>query len=101
VRRTANAIAEGQTLGNVLILAMSRQGHTNHDAAVAIGTSRANIQQWANDLLDPWPENYDSLATYLGIEIDALGMFMIRTQVHRFQLRSQAALLMKWGEADH
>ena len=78
-----------QTLGEALLLSLSEHGHTIHDAAESLGTARANVHQWAKDLIDPWPENYDALTAYLGVALDTLGILIIHSQIRRAELRNQ------------
>jgi hypothetical protein len=91
VRREMNAIAARQSLGEALLVSISKHGHTDDDAAALMGTARANVYQWANDLIDPWPENFDALTAYLGVALDTLGVLIIHSQMRRAQLRSQRA----------
>jgi transcriptional regulator with XRE-family HTH domain len=81
----------GHTLGEALLLSISKHGHTNHEAAAVMGTARANVHQWTRDLIDPWPENYDALTEYLGIELDTLGVLIIHSQMRRAEIRNQRA----------
>ena len=78
-----------QTLGEALLLSISERGHTNHDAAVLMGTARANVHQWTMDLIDPLPENYDTLMEYLGVDLDTLGILIIHSQIRRAELRNE------------
>jgi hypothetical protein len=91
VRRDMPTVVVGRTLGEALVLAMSERGDTHHDAAVSMGTARANVYLWTDDLIDPWPENFDALTEYLGVEIDTLGGFIIHSQMRRAQLRNRGA----------
>ena len=71
------------------MLAISERGETLTDAAASMGTARANIDQWTMDLIDPWPENYDALTAYLGVDLDTLGILIIHSQMRRAELRNQ------------
>jgi hypothetical protein len=71
------------TFGQALRRAMAADSRQVAEVALLLGTSRANIELWCDDLLDPWPENFDALTEYLGIDMDELGSLVIRSQVHR------------------
>ena len=73
-----------RTLGQVLSAAIRRDDRPLAQVALLLGASRANLVQWCEDLLDPWPENYDALTEYLGIDLDELGALVIRSQIRRF-----------------
>jgi hypothetical protein len=91
-----------QTLGEALLLSMSEHGHTNKDAAAWMVTARANVSQWTKDLIDPLPENYGVLTQYLDVELDALGVLIIYSQMRRAELRNERAPTVRGANAvDH
>lgn len=71
------------TLGDVLSAAIQASGRSLAETALMLGTSRANVVQWCGDQCDPWPENFDALTEYLGIDLDELGRLVIRAKVRR------------------
>ena len=71
------------TFGQTLRRAIAADGRQVAEVALLLGTSRANVELWCDDLVDPWPENFDALTEYLGIGMDDLGSLMIRSQVYR------------------
>jgi hypothetical protein len=81
---------------------MSEHGHTNKDAAAWMVTARANVSQWTKDLIDPLPENYGVLTQYLDVELDALGVLIIYSQMRRAELRNERAPTVRGANAvDH
>lgn len=91
-----------QTHGEALLLSMSEHGHTNKDAAAWMVTARANVSQWTKDLIDPLPENYGVLTQYLDVELDALGVLIIYSQMRRAELRNERAPTVRGANAvDH
>ena len=85
------------TLGEVLGAAIVEDGRPVAVIAILLGTARANVVQWCNDQLDPWPENFDALTEYLGIDLDGLGILMIRSQIRRAATSGHGALLHPAG----
>ena len=79
------------TLGDVLSNAVDRDGRSFPELALLLGTSHAVVSQWCDDLLDPWPENFDALTEYLGIDLDELGALVIRSQSRRAARTGRAA----------
>jgi len=75
--------SERRTFGQTLDEAIAADGRTVAEVALLLGASRANVELWCDDLVDPWPENFDALTEYLGVDMDELGSLVIRSQVRR------------------
>jgi hypothetical protein len=88
-----------QTLGEALLLSISEHGHTNQDAAIWMVTARANVSQWTKDLIDPLPEHYGALTQYLDVELDALGVLIIYSQMRRAELRNERTHTVRGANA--
>src|ERR1700683_629446 len=88
-RRSKQPNTDGKTLGDALLSSISAHGHTNHDAAVSMGTARADVDHWTKDLIDPWVEDYEALMAYLDVELDTLGVLIIYSHLRRAELRSR------------
>jgi hypothetical protein len=73
------------TLGTCLIQAMVRHGHTNEDAADALGRSPSEIDLWASDRQVPGTADLDLLVDYLEVDLDALRGLILRSQMLRAQ----------------
>jgi len=71
------------TFGQTLVAAIAADGRPLSEIALLLGASRANLELWCDDLLDPWPENFDVLTEFLGVDMDELGSLVIRSQVRR------------------
>ena len=82
-RRTASTPGGRPTFGQALVAAIAADGRPVSEIAMLLGASRANVELWCDDVIDPWPENFDALTVYLGIDMDELGSLMIRSQVLR------------------
>ena len=86
-RGSSTSVRGGQlqrlTFGQTLLAAIASDGRPVAEIALLLGASRANVELWCDDLLDPWPENFDALTGYLGVDVDELGSLVIRSQVRR------------------
>ena len=62
-----------------------KHGHTNEDAADALGRTPSEIDLWASDRQVPGTADFDRLVDYLGVDLDALRGLILRSQMLRAQ----------------
>ena len=76
-----------ERLGERLAKVMESKGHTQREAAAAIGTTAATVNRWLNDLAEPQAENYESLMNYLDVNLNRLGGLILRASLARSGIR--------------
>jgi hypothetical protein len=64
---------------------MIRRGHTNEDAADALGRTPSEIELWTSDRQVPGPADFDRLVDYLEVDLDGLRGLILRSQMLRAQ----------------
>ena len=78
-----------ETLGKVLTARMELNRHTFRDAELILGASAGTINRWANDLSTPDATHIPALLTYLNVDMDTLGGFILRSEMARSRTRIQ------------
>jgi len=73
------------TLGDRLGACMSERGHSLDTAASAVGTTRVDLQQWAEDRGTPGEAQLAGVADYLGVDVAEVRRLVLRSQMRRVQ----------------